>query len=154
MPDFIIIESDLVRSLGVPRSVLRKKRATLQRGVDWELQGGQVVWSAASAATVANDLTSHQGEMTPPEKDAPEVLQVAATNLPNPIILACVKDGEKIWQREHWKLVRVVAHMRDMFVPGMRIRAQKLPGENVWRFLGPPDSPSPLIRYPRRRGQW
>ena len=154
MNTFTVSETDLVRTLGVPRSILRKKRATLERGVDWDLIGGQVLWTAASAASVASDLTSHQGPVTPPEKDAPETLLVAASNLPNPILLACVKEGEPIWNRSSWRMVRVVAHCRGLFVAGMRLRAEKLPGEQAWRFIGPPDTDSTMIRYPRRTGQW
>lgn len=154
MPTFAIIETDLIRTLGVPRSLLRKKRAALERGVAWDIIGGQVVWNEAVAASVAHDLALHQGPITPPEKDAPETLVVAATNLPNPILLACVKPGEKLWMRSEWRMVRVVSHARGLFVPGMQLRAEKLPGENAWRFIGPPDSTDNSVRYPRRRGQW
>lgn len=152
---FPIPEDQLIISLGVPRSALRKMRATMTRGVDWDLDGGKIGWTEAAAANAARLLTSVEAPTTPAEKNAPEILLVAATNLPNPILLACVRPGVPLWKRSEWCMVRIVATARGMFVPGMELTALRLIGENAFRFLGPPGCTEKCpIRYPKRRGQW
>lgn len=157
-----VLEFELQKRLGVPRHVLKKKRAEFTEGVDWQTISGAVVWSQEAAERMIASFAPPDAPQPPPP-DAPQpapektprrlVLTVAFMPLPNRTLVAAVEAGADARDRSRWILIKVRDNRR--FLPGMPLLAEEVPGVKLWRFLGPPDAaPGAPVRYPRFRGKW
>jgi hypothetical protein len=146
-PDFPHEESTLATHLGVSREVIRKARGT--EGKDF-VRGdrGVILWSQDAAARVVG---AYQVEF--PKNGVPTELTVAYVAMPAPYTIACVENGTPAHLRSQWCVVRVRHDMRHLFLPGMRILAERGP-DLAWRYLGAAGEASKPGMYPRRRGVW
>jgi hypothetical protein len=157
-------EADLVRTLNVPRSIIRNLRQQLAEGVDWSREkrrgASEIAWSekgraALQTLVLAENAPSEALANAPghPEKRPDsEILEVVAcASAAQPWALPCIGPGASR-DRSHWVFVRV-AHSAQ-FVPGMKIRAER--GRfGAWTYLGhPDDAAGSRARYPRGRGIW
>lgn len=148
-PQEFIDEEAIAARLGVDRDWLRTQRG--QRGVDFKRgNGGRIEWSADAVERLAVQAAVPTPKI---EKSAAVVLVVAKVDLPAQYQLACVEPGVPLHTRHAWKLVRISGLMRGRFIPGMRLRAEQNP-DLGWRYLGNPEDPAAVIKYPKRRGLW
>jgi hypothetical protein len=168
-------EPDLIKTLALPRTLLREKRRLLVQDVDWALitaRGGREIrWSDAGCARLRALLGMSMGADTPGgEKTPPPAscaapagaekgreLEVARHPWPGrPQIISCVGPGGSRQDSRTWVQVKVANS--STFVPGMRLRAEPAEtwGPGIWRFLGPPEGQPgyPAVRYPRSVGRW
>lgn len=161
-------ESTLVRTLGIPRRLIRSFASTCSpefrvrtaSGVEWTPDG---VAALRAFAKVQGDEVTSATEKRPsealsnapaPSDPSPEVLTVARVWGPPRRFISCVRSGKDINVSANWISVRLVRP--ELFVPGMQLRAVAVPNEHHHRYLGHPEgSGEPgSIRYPRCRGRW
>ena len=156
-----VTEIELGERLGIPRHVLKDRRAQFREGTDWQKTGRGFVWTVEAASRLAASFAPPEPP-APPEATLPEekkarrmVLTVVNPNLPNTTLLATVAPGDNAKDRSAWILVRIRPELGRRFTVAMQLLAEEVPGVRVWRFLGPPDAPegSP-VRYPKFRGCW
>lgn len=162
--EFPHFEADVVRTLNVPRSVLRTLRRQLSEGTDWARKknrgASEIAWSENGlsalrtlvlAGNAPSEAPAHAAGPAEKRPDA-ELLEVVACVHPaQPWALPCIGPGASR-DRAHWVFVRV-AH-GEHFVPGMKIRAER-GAYGAWRYLGhPDDAAGTRARYPRGRGIW
>lgn len=155
-----VTEIDLGERLGIPRHVLKAKRADFREGTDWQKTGRGVVWTAEAAGRLVESFAPAEPP-APPEAQPAEkkvrrlVLTVVNPNLPNTTLLAAVLPGDDARDRSKWILIRIRPGLGRRFIVDMQVMAEEVPGVRLWRFLGPPDAPegSP-VRYPKFRGRW
>lgn len=162
--EFTRPEEEIRAELGVSRSVMRQARARLQQDLDWVVgPRGVILWAPRAYAVLVGEArsiaTGQTPEMiateVPDEEKEVAILTVASTAFPNRCILAAVRDQADREKRALWLSVSVLPQKRDLFVPGMQLKAQLRHGTWLWKYLGPATAKSgAAVRYPRLKGHW
>jgi len=161
---FTIPEEDLRAELGVSRSIMRQARGRLRQDYDWAIgPRGVILWAPwavgilrAEAGAIATGQTPEMiaNEVADADKEI-AILTVASTAFPNRCMLAAVRDQADRAKKALWLSVSVLPAKRDLFVPGMQLKAQLRHGTWLWRYLGPATAKNgAAVRYPRLKGRW
>jgi hypothetical protein len=154
-------ETELIRSIGTSRSVLREFRKTLVEGIDFQTSPTGINWSHPGHFKLIEFLKIEKPPIPEPEpvvQPAPTMLtlSVVTNRLKNPALLPCVIPGESPLDRSLWKIVRIRPEHILKFKPGTLITAEPIPTTSGWRYMGggPNQKPGARPIYPRAFGRW